>query len=208
MRLNPDAPVMRFFARLFDLALLQILFLLTSIPLITIGAGLTAVFSVCRKLYQDSVTSLTRTYFEDFKSGFRQSTVAWLVFLVCGGLLALDILYYKGQSEEFLTLPLLVAYVLLALLLAEFIYIFPLMAWFENKLSAHLKNAPMLALYHILATVLVGVLYWIVWKIFLSFLPLTILLGFSGSAYIATVILSRVFLKHGAHPYSPEDFDD
>lgn len=205
MRLNPDAPVMRFFARLFDLALLQILFLLTSIPLITIGAGLTAMFSVCRKLYQDSVVSLTRTYFEDFKSGFRQSTVAWLVFLACGGLLVLDILYYKGQSEEFLTLPLLVAYVLLALLLAEFIYVFPLMAWFDNRLSAHFKNAPMLALYHILPTVLLGALYWLVSKIFLGLLPVTILLGISGSAYLATCMLSKVFERHGALPDTPEE---
>lgn len=207
MRLDPEAPVMRFLSRVFDLALLQILFLLTSIPVFTVGAGLTAVFSVCRKLRQDSVTSVIRTYFADFKDNFKSGTAAWLIMLACISLLLWDIRYYQIRSDSALTIPLVIAYVLLVGVFVEFLYVFPLMAWFDNKLSAHFRNAPMLALRHILPTVLAGVLYGILYYIviFPVFLPLTFFLGVSGAAYLATMILSTVFQKHGSPPDAPED---
>lgn len=205
MKLDPDSPVMRFFGRLFDLALLQIIFVVSCIPVFTVGAALTAMFSVCRKLQQDSVVSVVRTYFADFKANFRQSTVAWLILAAAAVLLAVDIRYYQQRSESFLTVPLLIAYVVLAAVYVEFLYVFPIMAWFENKLLTHFKNAPMLALYHILPTVLISLVYWLVASNFVRVLPIAMFLGISGSAYIATWLFGIVFRKHGALPYEPQE---
>lgn len=204
MRLNPDSPVMRFLGRLFDLAVLQILFLVTSIPIFTIGAGLTAMFSMCWKLQQDSVTSVIRTYFADFKANFRQSTVAWLIILACSLLLILDIRFYLQKSDTFFGAPLLISYVLLVVVYMEFLYVFPIIAWFDNKLTAHFKNAPMLALYHFLTTVLVSAMYGMIFNVFLRLLPITILLGFSGGTYLASLFFGTVFRKHGASSCEPE----
>lgn len=205
--MNPDSPVMRFLGSLFDLAVLQILFLITSIPIFTIGAGMTAMFSLCWKLQQDSVTSVVRTYFADFKANFRSSTVAWLIILACTLLLVLDIRYYLQGSDAFMLVPLLISYVLLAVVYMEFLYVFPMIAWFDNKLTAHFKNAPMLALYHLLTTVLVSAMYGMIFNVFLRLLPITGLLGFSGGTYLASLFFGNVFRKHGASSCAPAECD-
>jgi len=195
MRLDPDSPVMRFFARLFDLAVLQILFLLTSIPLFTIGAGLSAMYYVCRKLQQDEVSSVAKAYFEAFRICFVQSTAAWLIIAAGGLLLVLDIRYYGGGGWS---LQLVISYVLGAVLYTEFLYVFPLIAWFDNRVINHFKNAPILALEHILVTVLITILYFLIIALFRTLFPLMVLLGFSTAAYIASFLLAAVFKKHGA----------
>ena len=55
MSLNIDSPLGKILTKLLDLVVLQVLFVVTSIPVVTIGAGFSAMFAVCRKLRQCSV---------------------------------------------------------------------------------------------------------------------------------------------------------
>ena len=54
---------------------LNMLFLLTSIPIFTIGAGYTAMYVTIHHAMEDRGTSIHRTYFEKFKENFKQSTL-------------------------------------------------------------------------------------------------------------------------------------
>ncbi|MGI6316815.1 MAG: YesL family protein [Christensenellales bacterium] len=203
LRLDPESKGVQILERLVDLMIAQVLFIVACIPVITAGAALTALFSLCRKLQQETVTSVVKTYFRDFKGTFRQSTAAWLLLLLAAGLLYLDIRYYAEQ-----TVPRSIAYTLSVAVYMEALYLFPLMAWFDNKLLIHLRNAPLLAVRHILTTILVTVLYGCVFLLSRLLFPLFIFFGFSGSIYLATFLFAKVFRKHGAPPANKANAGD
>ena len=60
--------------RLADLILLQLAFLVTSLPIVTIGAGISALYSVSKKLKADSVSYTLPAYWAAFKENFKTST--------------------------------------------------------------------------------------------------------------------------------------
>ena len=85
-----DSPFYQIMSDLFDLVMLNILFLLTSIPIITIGAGLTAMHSVGIKRIMGNDISVAKTYFQEFKKNFRQATLIWIPLLLLGIFLLYD----------------------------------------------------------------------------------------------------------------------
>jgi len=207
MSLRSESPLGKILTRLLELAVLQLYFVLTSIPVFTIGAGLTAMFSVCRKMQYDDFTSVTRVYFREFGASFGKSTAAWLILGSAGALLGISISYYYHLAGALRIVPLVIACLLLAIVYIEFLYVFPLLAWFDNSLSGHFKNAPVLAVLHLRSTLLITALYAFVFLLVVRVLPVTLLIAFSGSAFYATLLLGKVFASHDpeAAPPSVED---
>lgn len=197
MKLNMDTPIMRALAKITDVMLLQFAFILTSLPVFTIGAGLSALFATTRKVKHDSVTSTLRSYFVEFKANFKQSTIVWILFLIVGFILFVDISYYRAQEKSGLnTLMLVGAWVLVIVVYLIAVYVFPLIAWFENGVRAHLKNALIMSASHFLTTVLVTVVYGVFALMALVIMPLFFFVGFSGSIYLSGRLISRALSKH------------
>ena len=80
--LSPDSGLMRGWNNLTDGVWINILMLVTSIPLVTVGAALTAGHDAARKTLAGE-GHVTTNYFRSFKSNFVKSTVQWLIFGVC-----------------------------------------------------------------------------------------------------------------------------
>lgn len=197
-KIDPDSPIMSFFGHVFDLALLQLLFLVTCVPVVTIGTALTTMFSVLRKLQRESVTSVTATYLEDFKNSFKQSTIVWLILLAVLALVGMDLLYYA--EYPLLSIQKIVPLFVLLLWVLEFLYVFPLMAWFDNSIGAHMKNALIVAVANFPISIVVGAMYFAAGYFFLRFLPVMIFLGISGPCFLATALLVWIFKKRGDLP--------
>ena len=87
---SPDSEVMEFLSKVTDFIILNLLTLLCSIPIITIGAAHTAKFYTSMKIIRGEEPSVTKSYFKSFKENFSQVTVAWLIILVVGLILAFD----------------------------------------------------------------------------------------------------------------------
>ena len=192
MKLNLDSGIMRFLARITDLVLLQVLFLLTSLPIVTIGAGLTAMFAVSRKLHQDAVTSVMRMYFEKFKSNFKKGTIVWLVMAAIAGILYVDLSYYSTQEAAVI---MYVSLFLTGMAYFVFLYIFPIMAWFENGLLSYFKNSLIMACVHLATTLLVTMVYAAIIWAGMIVAPLFFLCGLSGAVYITSALFERALFK-------------
>ena len=93
---NYDNPVWRFMGKFCDILLLNILWTLCSVPIVTIGASTTAVYYVTLKLVRDEEGPTVRSFFRSFKENFKQATVIWLILLVAGLLIGFD-LYFLGS---------------------------------------------------------------------------------------------------------------
>ena len=196
-----DSPLMRFLTKIADLMVLNILFCVTSIPLITIGASWTALYSVTLKMVRDEEGSVSRSYFRSFRQNFRQATLLWLGVLVVLALLVLDIRALNGMAGGTAPGLLRVGVEILALLgIMVLQYLFPSLARFEASLADTLKNACMMALAHLPKTALMtAAVVGAVWITLINNTTIAIglmvwpLIGFSLMAFGNSGILRKIF---------------
>lgn len=196
-----DSPLMRFLTKIADLMVLNILFCVTSIPLITIGASWTALYSVTLKMVRDEEGSVSRSYFQSFRQNFRQATLLWLGVLVVLALLVLDIRVLNGMAGGTAPGLLRVGVEILALLgIMVLQYLFPSLARFEASLADTLKNACMMALAHLPKTALMtAAAVGAVWITLINNTTIAVglmvwpLIGFALMAFGNSGILRKIF---------------
>lgn len=196
-----DSPLMRFLTKIADLMVLNILFCVTSIPLITIGASWTALYSVTLRMVRDEEGSVSRSYFRSFRQNFRQATLLWLGVLVVLALLVLDIRVLNGMAGGTAPGLLRVGVEILALLgIMVLQYLFPSLARFEASLADTLKNACMMALAHLPKTALMtAAAVGAVWITLINNTTIAVglmvwpLIGFSLMAFGNSGILRKIF---------------
>lgn len=203
---NLDSPIMQFLSRVADLVILNLLWLVLCVPIITAGAATTALYRVCLDMAAESDSGIVSTFFRTFKREFKPATLTWLVLLVPTILCALNIwLLLSGALNASIIMP---AICLLPLLILVFVYayVFGYIALFENGVWQTLRNALLLSIANLPRTLLMSLLNLIpvIWLLIhpVSFLRvgiIWILIGFALTAYVNARILRKVFTK-----FSPE----
>lgn len=138
--LNFEGPVQKVLAKIGDFAILNILWLLCSLPIVAVGASTTALNYCTMRLAEGRSTYVAKEFFKAFKQNFRQATVCWLTLIPIAGFLYWDYqLFLQNFGHNYF---LLIAVSLVALLLVmEVFYLFACIARFENSLKEHIKNA-------------------------------------------------------------------
>ncbi len=92
--LNVNNGFFSFTRKLIWVFLLNILFILTSLPIITIGASASAMNSVFTKIINEQDFSAIKDYFRAFKANFVKSTIVWVIGAFVGMVLYVDIFYW------------------------------------------------------------------------------------------------------------------
>lgn len=138
-----------------DLIILNFLFILCCIPVFTVGAAEVACYScIIRMLRGEKVAVSPAGFFRDFAANFKKATLSWLLELLCFLVLAGDVWFAVFYSETQNTFFLIFAIVIGAIILLAAVWVYPLIARFENKLGAHIKNSFLMALAHFPKTLL------------------------------------------------------
>lgn len=153
-KLSIEHPFFEFMGSLGDWMILNVLFVLTSLPVVTVGASLTAMYQVSLRRIRKESRYTAREYMRAFQKEWKQSTKLWLIFLGSGGLLLFDVLYAQN-----LPAAVNIGIGCLAVLWCfAFAYAFPLQARFQNSIKNTLKNALILAMRNLPATVVMTIL--------------------------------------------------
>ncbi len=205
---NYDNPVWRFIGKFGDLILLNILWLVCSIPIFTIGASTTAVYYVTLKLARDDDGYTIRSFFKSFKENFKQSTIIWLILLAVGFVLGFDMYFFTRMftgARTFRTVMLTVFLAMTIVYVAVFVYIFPLQARFFNTVKRTFFNAFFMSIRHLFRTIGVIVIdAGLVAAGFVFMIPpvlmIFMLFGFPLLAFINSYVLTPVF-----NIYMPKD---
>ncbi|MBQ3264443.1 MAG: DUF624 domain-containing protein [Ruminococcus sp.] len=119
----------------------NLMFVLFSLPVITIGASYAGLYRVMLKtLRSGGVTNPFKQFWIGFKTCFLQSTVVWIVYaaLMAAGYFGVRICLQAGGMMAYFQYALYGAALLLTLVL---IYTFPSIAAFEGSIGNHLRNA-------------------------------------------------------------------
>ncbi len=86
-----DSPLWNILNKITDVIILSLLFLVTSVPVITAGAALTALYYQMFRLSEDTEGNVIKGYFKTFGENFKKATPAWTACLLVGGFLAGDL---------------------------------------------------------------------------------------------------------------------
>lgn len=197
---NPDTPLMQFLTRLADLIILNLLFLLTSLPVITIGASWTALYCMTLKMVQDEEEAIAKSYFYAFRHHFRRATLLWMEIMALAVLILLDMLILARTPGYAAVIVRTVIEVLAFLLLMILQYLFPYLAQFDASIRETIRNACLLAFAYLPKTAMMAIA--VIGAIYISgFNNLTIsigialwlLLGFAVIALGYSAILEKIF---------------
>ena len=194
-----DSPFMKAMSRIADLMILNLLFIVTSIPIITIGAGLTALYTVCFRMGTDDEGGTVKDYFAAFKENFKQATGLWLILLLIFITAFLNAAFFYTLGGLFHLLWIIFA-ALLILALFIMVYAYPLMSQFENTGRQTFKNSLILSIAYLPRSILMAALYALPVVLFMTMMHVFFHVGFiwftlyfSTIVYLSTRLLRKVF---------------
>lgn len=194
-----DSPIMRFLTLVANIVILNLLFLICSIPIVTVGASLTGLYSVTLKMIRNEEGSIAAGFFKGMKENFKQATIIWLILLAVAGILYVDyraVQILGGDLSRIFRYIFMVILLLYGFLVA---YVFPVLAMFENTIKNTIKNAFLMSISHLPYSILI-LLVWAAPVVFFGkimvispLVPLLFLTGFGLVAYISSWCFRKVF---------------
>ncbi len=197
--LSLDSPLMQALNKVADLMWLNVLTIICCLPVVTIGASLTAMNYMALKIVRNEECYITRGFFKSFRENFRQATVIWLILLLIIVVLGADYLIMRGsENTGFAKVFLGVLGAAALMVVSTALYVFPVLARFDNTVSRTLKNAFMISLMQFPKTIVMLVAYAIPLLLFFTVIPampLCLLFGLSVPAWISAKLYSKFFKK-------------
>lgn len=198
---NYENPFIQFLVRVGDLIILNVLFILCSAPVVTLGASLTALHRVTQNMLFEQEEPLLKAFFRAFRQNFKQSTLAWLVELVVIVSLVCDVLLVMAYFNGGLAKAMYILVAVLAILVAGvYAYLIPLIARYENGMRQQVNNALVLAIIKLPKTLLLVflnllpvILVLISVPVFVQTLIFWVVIGFAFVSFIESSILKPVF---------------
>ena len=197
-----DNVVWRFIRKIGYLWILNILWVVTSLPVFTIGASTTALYYTCLKIVRNEEGNVTKTFFKSFKENFRQATVIWLILFVIGSFLAFD--FYVLYNLRLNTAMPMAAFwtILLAILIGAIIIylivlfmIFPLQASVINTTPNMFKNAFLIGTHYLFAPILVFAVHFAMFYAVVAVFTPLIVFGEGFCAMVSSFILNRLLIS-------------
>ncbi len=204
---NMDNPVFRFLSRLADLMILNIIFLIFSLPIVTIGASSTALYYVALKIAANEEGYIFRSFWKSFRENFRQATIIWLIVLGVFLVLGLDFTIMNNMTGSLVTAFRVLIPAGAILFFFFLLYVFPTLARFSNSIANTARNAFIMSIAHLPWTLLLTVIT--VGSALITFLNgytivygvlFWIMMGFAVIAYLNSKIFVKIFAR-----YMPEE---
>lgn len=201
---DADNAFFRFMGRVADAIILNIFFLITSLPIVTMGASYTAMYYYCTKAVANEEGYLWKSYWKSFKTNFVQGFLMEVFFVIVGAILYIDIKYLYGKLTTGggigwrILFFIVIGMAVLAVL--TFMYAFPILSRFDNTTFNIIKNAAFMSIRHLPQTVplllilgvavLIGYLMW----------PIGMLFVVGAWVYISSIFFQKVLDR-----YMPKD---
>lgn len=200
MQTGLDSRFYRILTRIGELMITSLLFVLCCLPIFTIGASATALFTVCLKIVQNKTGYIAKDFFHAFKSNFKQASIIWSIVLALGVLFYVD-LQISNVIDGTAGIVLRAIFWAFLFIWADFaLYVFAVLARFDNTIKATMKNAFWLALGKLPFTISILVIAILPW--FITYLkaditwsfiiPFMILIGFGLQGYAESLVFNHI----------------
>ena len=182
---NPDNPIMEFIAKIFDLILLNLIFIFSCVPIITIGASTSALSYVTLKMVRGEDPYIWQNFWKSFRQNFKQGTLIWVFSILVFIFLGMDFYIINSQNTVLFAVIRILLWCVCLVALSVFLYVFPVISHFVCSTAQALKNA--------------------VFKTFALVVVISGICGFSVVAFIYSILFDRIFKKY--EPKSPDNIE-
>lgn len=203
-----DSIFMHFMTKLVSFFWLIILALICSIPIITAGASITAMYSVSLKFVKNEEGGITRGFFIAFKQNFVKSTILWLIMVVVLIIVIIDFLLFYAGGSAFSEIMKSGLVVISLLILSISSYILPMQSRFENSVINQLKNSIFISVKHLPTSILLLGIYLFPFTVS-KFMPnavAAVAIAYPALlVFLKSILLRRVFDTYTKTEISIED---
>lgn len=194
-----DNGFFRFMNKVFDMLVLNFFTVLLCVPIVTAGPAIASMYYITMKEVKNEEGYVVRPYFKFFKNNFKQGFILELIVAAAIVIMTADlyIMYQWVQKDSsFLLMALFAFLVGFSVLVAiTAVFVFPMLAKFDNSIKGILTNSLMMAFRHlpqavsaVIIVVLCGVLIYIN--------PLALLFAFGLCAYLTSMIIVKIFDRY------------
>ncbi len=204
-----DGPLFTVLSRILDIIVLNVLWMLCCLPVITIGPATCALYAVFFKIREKKDYSVFAQFFIELKNNFSQGLLGSLLLIAAAALLYVD--FRVVWFDETFSMPFLkgLFWVVLAVAAAYFSWLFPLICKFENTFKGMLKNARVMLVRHLPITAIITamnllpafLLYYFPNLTLNNMLMFWLMIGFGLIAYANSLLLYRVFYQYFSKEY-------
>ncbi len=156
-RFSSDSIPTIFLSKLGDILILHFAFLVCSLPLVTVGASLSAVSYVGMKMAAGMDGFVLSNFWKGFRENFKRSTLYWLVCIVISTAIWFSYRYWAAMGGMLGMMMGCVSVILAILIGMTMLYLFAVQAKFYNTVKATVKNAFLMSVRHLHITVLMVV---------------------------------------------------
>ena len=192
-----DGGFAKVFGKIADVVCLSLLWLLSSLPVITMGAGFCALYTTVYKVIRYDRTGLWREYWHSFRQNFKQATISWICLLAVYFLIGFSGLNaYAMFEQNKLGGGILVMLGIAAVLVTMWACcLFPCISRFHNTLGTTMKNCMLIVLANIIPAI--GVLVLLLLAILLMLGdPIGVMFAPVCCTCLSSYILEKVFRKY------------
>lgn len=200
-----DSGFARFMNFLWDLILVSVLWVVCSLPVVTIGTASTAAYYAMAKAVRRRNGTVLREFFHAFRLNFKQTAVFTLCYILVILFLLLDCSYFYGNDTQGSLNFLYVFYAMIALVLAHVQYLFPIVSRFNQTKFQHFRMATLLTFRHLLSSILLLMIFAAA-LVGVYLMPWGILI-FPGLAVYLQTFLMESILRSCTPPPAPGEED-
>lgn len=175
---------------------LNIVFVLSCIPLITIGTALISLYSVTMKEARGEYGYLVRTYLHEFKNNIRTGIKLFFIYSIPSAILIFNFFFWKNIGTVAASIMIVLITAAMLVLIFSSSYAFALSARFSNTLKQTVINSIGIAFANIRYTTLLliaDIFFFSAAYFSHTFRIAFIFMGFSFLAYIRSFIFIRIF---------------
>ena len=181
--------------------ILNLLTLICSFGVVTVGASLSAMYAVLfQRERDDGMVSTIKSFFHAFLRNFFMATVLELVVVLAAGIAVGDVWFAVNSEQPLRTMYTVVGTVIGILAVILFIMAFTQQSIYRNTLFGYLKNSIVLSLcapVQLLLALAAWVLPWLLGilepEVFVQLGVMYLLCGFSFPAWCTVKLLKKVF---------------
>ena len=199
-----DSWLNRGLSHLFDILLLGILTTLLCIPVITIGAALTANMDAMIQIALKKDDKPFKRFFSVFGKNFGKATLIWLIMLIVGalvgGTVAVCLGGFLSMDSTVRVIASIVSIIAALMYCFTFSYVFALQSRYENKVTTTILNALLIGISNfpksmVLTALTIGL--GVLGFFFTGLIPLFVVLGLSFVTFLGGIMIVPILAKLG-----------
>ena len=199
---NPKSAGTRFLTNICNLIIVNLIFMISCIPVFTIGASVTALYRITIAILAGDNPAVLRDYWKCFKDNFGKATGLMLLYSALAAFFVFELYMIRIMLSEQYQWTSFIAYFFLVAIAASSFYAFPLLAWFEESFKQILKNSILIALSNLPVTIMYiaisAGLAFLLYQFTTITMSIMVFIGFSVLALFYSLFLKKIFEKFGA----------